>query len=146
MAAPTLLSSLLSLTVLATSGLVTASPHQALSGGSRGGNVPRGGSSYAGKMTWIGDTTGAYTSCGAPYEADSMYVAVNPSLLGCPVSGGAGAPMTITCNGQTISATAIDKCMGCDPNHIDVATAVYEACGFSTTDGGMQDSGISWSF
>lgn len=75
-----------------------------------------------------------------------MYVAVDPSLLGCPVSGGSGSPMTITCNGKTVSATAIDKCMGCDASHIDVATSVYEACGFSITDGGMQDSGISWSF
>lgn len=114
------------------SALVTATPFQ------KRGN-------YSGKMTWIGDTTGALTSCGAPYEAGSMYVAVNAALNTCPVSGGSGTPMTITCNGKTVQATAIDKCMGCDPDHIDVATAVYEACGFTTTDGGMQ-MGISWSF
>lgn len=101
---------------------------------------------YSGKMTWIGDTTGAYTSCGQQYEAGSMYVAVSPALNTCPVAGGTGSPMTITCNGQTVSAMAIDKCMGCSDDHIDVATAVYEACGFSTSDGGMQASGISWSF
>lgn len=99
--------------------------------------------SYSGKMTWIGPTTGAYTACGSLYESGSMYVAVNPALLTCSSTG---MPMTITCNGKTVNAFAIDKCMGCDTNHIDVAESVYEACGFSTTDGGMQDSGISWSF
>lgn len=73
-----------------------------------------------------------------------MYVAVAPSVHTCGT--GAGVPMTITCNGQTIQAMAADTCVGCDADHIDVATAVYEACGFNTGDGGMQDSGISWSF
>ncbi|PSR89037.1 hypothetical protein BD289DRAFT_336318, partial [Coniella lustricola] len=80
-------------------------------------------SAYSGRMTWIGPTTGAYTSCGATYEASSMYVAVDPSLLTC--SGTSGKSMTITCNGKTVQATAIDKCMGCTSDHIDVATAVY---------------------
>lgn len=100
--------------------------------------------SYSGKMTWIGPTTGAYSACGSEYAADSMYVAVSPGLLQC--SGTGGTPMTVNCNGKTIEATAIDKCMGCDPDHIDVATSVYEACGFNTGDGGMQMNGISWSF
>lgn len=99
--------------------------------------------SYSGKMTWIGPTTGAYTACGPMYESGNMYVAVNPSLLTCSTTG---MPMTITCNGTTVNAFAIDKCMGCDVDHIDVDQDVYEKCGFSTTDGGMQDSGISWSF
>lgn len=104
--------------------------------------------SYAGKMTWIGDTTGALTSCGQPYEADSLYVAVAPALNTCPLAGGAGTPITITCGdgGETVAAMAVDKCMGCGDDHIDVATAVWEACGYTTDDGGMHDQGISWSF
>lgn len=140
-----LASQLLSRTILATaSGLAAAHSSSSSSFHSRRVLAPR--ADYSGKMTWIGDTTGALTSCGQPYAADSMYVAVSPALNTCPVSGGTGEPMTISCNGRTVSATAIDKCMGCGDDHIDVATAVWEACGFSTSDGGMQDSGISWSF
>lgn len=96
------------------------------------------------KITWIGDTTGALTACGQPYEADSMYVAVDPTVLDCG-SDGKGTPMTVTANGKTVSAYAIDKCMGCDPTHIDVATAVYEALGYTLDDGGMHNTGkIDW--
>lgn len=96
------------------------------------------------KITWIGDTTGAYSACGQPYEAGSMYVAVNPGVLDCG-SDGKGTPMTVTANGKTVSAYAIDKCMGCDTDHIDVATAVYEALGYTLDDGGMHDTGnIKW--
>lgn len=96
------------------------------------------------KITWIGDTTGAYTACGQPYEAGSMYVAVNPNVLECG-SDGMGTPMTVTANGKTVSAIAADKCMGCDVTHIDVATAVYEALGYTLTDGGMHNTGnIDW--
>lgn len=98
------------------------------------------------KITWIGPTTGAYSSCGTLYEDGSMFVAVDPSVLPACAQGSTGTPMTITANGKTISAYAIDKCMGCDANHIDVATAVYEALGWDTTDGGMHDTGyIMWS-
>lgn len=96
------------------------------------------------KITWIGDTTGALSACGAPYEAGSMYVAVNPGVLDCGADG-LGTPMTVTANGKTVSAYAIDKCMGCDTTHIDVATAVYEALGFTLDDGGMHNTGkIDW--
>lgn len=101
------------------------------------------GTSFSGKITWIGDTTGALSACGAPYESGSMYVAVDPDVLDC--GSGTGTTMSITANGKTVSAYAIDKCMGCTSGHIDVATAVYEALGYTTDDGGMHDSGgISW--
>lgn len=101
------------------------------------------GSSFSGKITWIGDTTGALSACGAPYESGSMYIAVNPDVLDC--GSGTGTTMSVTANGKTVSAYAIDKCMGCTEDHIDVATAVYEALGYTTDDGGMHDSGgISW--
>lgn len=101
------------------------------------------GTSFSGKITWIGDTTGALSACGAPYESGSMYVAVNPDVLDC--GSGTGTKMTVTANGQTVDAYAVDKCMGCTTDHIDVATAVYEALGYNTGDGGMHDtSGISW--
>lgn len=129
--APSAFTRLVTMTLVAA---VSASPLERL--------AERG--SYSGKMTWIGPTTGAYSACGSLYADDSMYVAVDPSLLTC--SGTNGMPMTVSCNGKTINAYAIDKCMGCDTDHIDVATAVYEACGFTTTDGGLQTSGISWSF
>lgn len=104
---------------------------------------------YSGKITWIGDTTGALTSCGQPYEDDSLYVAVTPALNTCPLSGGVGAPIAVTCNGgqMHVNATAADKCMGCGEDHIDVSTAVWEACGYTIDDGGMHDEpGISWTF
>ncbi|KAF3761083.1 hypothetical protein M406DRAFT_73527 [Cryphonectria parasitica EP155] len=135
---PSYLTAFLSAMLLAAPALVRASPLQS----PPNPLLQRG--SYSGQMTWIGPTTGAYTSCGAVYDDSSMYVAVDPSLLQC--SGESGTSMTITCNGKTVQATAIDKCMGCASDHIDVATAVYEACGFSTSDGGSQTSGISWSF
>lgn len=101
------------------------------------------GTSFSGKITWIGDTTGAYSACGAPYEGNSMFVAVNPNVLDC--GSGTGVKMSVTANGKTVSAYAVDKCMGCTTDHIDVATAVYEALGYTTDDGGMHDtSGISW--
>lgn len=101
------------------------------------------GTSFSGKITWIGDTSGAYSACGAPYESGSMYVAVNPGVLDC--GSGKGTTMSITANGKTVSAYAIDKCMGCDSTHIDVSTAVYEALGYTTDDGGMHNTGaISW--
>lgn len=98
---------------------------------------------YSGKMTWIGDTTGMFSTCGPEYEDDSMFVAVTPSLLNC--GSGSGSAITIQCNGVTVEATVVDSCVACGDDRIDVATAVYEACGFSTGDGGIQ-YGISWSF
>lgn len=97
---------------------------------------------YSGKMTWIGKVNGAYAACGVKYQPGSMYVAVSESVLKC--NGQAGAPITITCNGRTVQAVANDLCPGCDTKQIDVSTAVYAACGFDIGDGGMQNSGISW--
>lgn len=72
-----------------------------------------------------------------------MFVAVNPDVLDC--GSGTGTAMTITANGKTVNAYAVDKCMGCTTTHIDVATAVYEALGYTLDDGGMHDTGaISW--
>lgn len=108
------------------------------------GSTSISGTDFTGKLTWIGDTTGAYSACGVPYEANSMFVAVNPSVLDCGADG-QGSPMTITANGKTVSAVAIDKCMGCDTTHIDVASAVWTALGYTFDDGGMHDNpGLSW--
>lgn len=102
------------------------------------------GTTFSGKITWIGDTTGAYGACGQMYETGKMYVAVNPSVLDCGTDG-MGTPMTITANGKTVNAIAQDKCMGCPDDHIDVATDVYEALGYNTGDGGMHDNaGLTW--
>lgn len=102
------------------------------------------GTTFSGKITWIGDTTGAYGACGQPYEDGKYYVAVNPSVLDCGPDG-MGTPMTITANGKTISAVAQDKCPGCPVDHIDVATDVYKKLGYTIDDGGMHDNaGLTW--
>lgn len=120
----------------------TTAASATVSSGSGSGSIS--GTTFSGKLTWIGDTTGAYSACGQPYEADSMFVAVNPNVLDCG-SDGMGSAMTITANGKTVSAVAIDKCMGCDETHIDVASAVWTALGYTFDDGGMHDNaGLSW--
>lgn len=114
----------------------------ATSSGSGSGSI--GGTDFSGKITWIGDTTGAYSACGVPYESGSMFVAVNPSVLDCGTDG-QGTSMSITANGKTVTAVAIDKCMGCETTHIDVASAVWTALGYTFDDGGMHDNaGLSW--
>lgn len=120
----------------------TTAASATVSSGSGSGSIS--GTTFSGKLTWIGDTTGAYSACGQPYEADSMFVAVDPSVLDCG-SDGMGSAMTITANGKTVTAVAIDKCMGCDETHIDVASAVWTALGYTFDDGGMHDNaGLSW--
>lgn len=128
--------------VVATTPTTTSEAAAATTTASGSGSVS--GTSFSGKLTWIGDTTGAYSACGQPYEADSMFVAVNPNVLDCGTDG-MGSAMTITANGKTVSAVAIDKCMGCDESHIDVASAVWTALGYTFDDGGMHDNaGLSW--
>lgn len=84
--------------------------------------------SFSGFITPIGEISdaGALSACGQEYVTGSMFVAVQPSLLPADCSP---APISIQCNGKTVSAQAVDKCMGCGPDHIDVSAAVYEACG-----------------
>lgn len=95
----------------------------------------------ANKMTPIFGTVApsGQTSCsGQTYDASTLYVAVDPSLLdaaACPTSStGIGYAITIECNGLTVQAQANDKCMGCTSDWIDVAPAVWEACGYSVQD------------
>lgn len=97
----------------------------------------------ANQMTPIfaGAVTGSpSTSCsGEPYTDASMFVAIDPDLFTsatvCPTSStGTGYAITIECNGQTVQAQANDKCMGCNTTHIDVAPAVWQACGFELAD------------
>lgn len=97
----------------------------------------------ADKMTPIfgaSSDAGATTSCtGESYTDSSMFVAIDPSLYTdattCPISSaGTGYAITITCNGKTVQAQANDKCMGCDASWIDVAPAVWQACGYDLTD------------
>ncbi|CAN8106249.1 unnamed protein product [Discula destructiva] len=124
-----------------------APPAAATSASSDSGTVSVSGTTFEGKITWIGDTTGAYGACGQPYENGKMYVAVNPSVLDCGADG-MGTPMTIIANGHTVNAVAADKCMGCTVDHIDVASDVYAALGYNSadpTDGGMHDNpGLKW--
>lgn len=111
---------------------------------SASGSSSISGTDFSGKITWIGETTGAYSACGVLYEQDSMFVAVNPDVLDCGADG-KGTPMSITANGVTVDAVAIDKCMGCETTHIDVASAVWTALGYTFDDGGMHDNaGLSW--
>lgn len=96
----------------------------------------------ANKMTPIFGTVApsGQTSCsGQTYDAGTLYVAVDPSLFvdatACPISStGTGYAITIECNGLTVQAQANDKCMGCTSDWIDVAPAVWEACGYSVED------------
>ena len=84
--------------------------------------------SFSGYITPIGEISdaGALSACGQEYVTGSMFVAVQPSLLPADCSP---APISIQCNGATVSAQVVDKCMGCGPDHIDVSAAVYVACG-----------------
>lgn len=100
--------------------------------------------SYSGYITPIGETSnaGARSACGQEYVTGSMFVAVQPSLLPADCSP---APISIQCNGATVSAEVVDKCMGCGPDQIDVSAAVYVACGGK--EGGIDPlPGRTWSF
>lgn len=100
--------------------------------------------SYSGYITPIGETSnaGALSACGQEYVTGSMFVAVQPSLLPADCSP---APISIQCNGATVSAGVVDKCMGCGPDHIDVSAAVYVACGGK--EGGIDPlPDMTWSF
>lgn len=96
----------------------------------------------ANKMTPIfgASPVGGATSCtGESYTDSSLYVAINPSLFTgadtCPASStGTGYSITIECNGLTVQAQANDKCPGCTSDWIDVAPAVWEACGYTIDD------------
>ncbi|KAI3395042.1 hypothetical protein diail_1865 [Diaporthe ilicicola] len=83
---------------------------------------------FSGYLTPIGETSnsGALTACGQEYVTGSMFVAVQPALLPADCSP---KPISIQCAGKTVQAQAVDKCMGCGTDHIDVSAAVYEACG-----------------
>lgn len=98
--------------------------------------------SFSGYITPIGEISdaGALSACGQEYVTGSMFVAVQPSLLPADCSP---APITIECNGATVSAQAVDKCMGCGPDHIDVSAAVYVACGGEK--GGIDPFNATWS-
>lgn len=100
--------------------------------------------SYSGYITPIGEQSnaGALSACGQEYVTGSMFVAVDPSLLPADCSP---APISIQCNGATVSAQVVDKCMGCGPDHIDVSAAVYTACGGK--EGGIDPiQGATWSY
>lgn len=104
--------------------------------------TPHKRTTYSGHLTPIGETVGALTSCGQTYEADSMFVAVDPTLLAADC---VPKTMTINCPNGQVTARAVDKCIDCDTTHIDVASAVYAACG-GTESGVDPIHGISWSF
>lgn len=97
---------------------------------------------FANKMTPIfgASPVGGATSCtGQSYTDSSLYVAIDPDLFTgadtCPSSStGTGYAITIVCNGNTVQAQANDKCPGCTADWIDVAPAVWEACGYSIDD------------
>ena len=100
--------------------------------------------SYSGYITPIGEQSnaGALSACGQEYVTGSMFVAVDPSLLPADCSP---APISIQCDKKTVSAQVVDKCMGCGPDHIDVSSAVYTACGGK--EGGIDPiQGATWSF
>lgn len=100
--------------------------------------------SFSGYITPIGEISnaGALSACGQEYVTGSMFVAVQPSLLPADCSP---APISIQCNGATVSAQVVDKCMGCGSDHIDVSAAVYVACGGK--EGGIDPlQGMEWSF
>lgn len=96
----------------------------------------------ANKMTPIFGTvapSGATSCTGQTYDESTMFVAIDPSLFTgadtCPTSSaGTGYSITIQCNGKSVQAQANDKCMGCDATWIDVAPAVWEACGYEVAD------------
>ncbi|KAG8158509.1 hypothetical protein KVR01_011631 [Diaporthe batatas] len=98
--------------------------------------------SFSGYITPIGEISnaGALSACGQEYVTDSLFVAVQPSLLPADCSP---RSITIRCKSGTVTAQVVDKCTGCGPDHIDVSAAVYTAAGGEQ--GGIDPiHGCSW--
>lgn len=72
-----------------------------------------------------------------------MYAVVGSGLHTCQAD--TKTWVSITCNGKTVPAIVVDSCDDCDASELKVQTSVYEACGFETTDSGVQ-TGIDFTF
>jgi len=76
---------------------------------------------HSGRGTWYQPGLG---SCGKVDNAGEMIVALSESLMGSPPRY-CGKTITITSNGKTASATAVDSCPGCGPGDLDMSPALF---------------------
>lgn len=97
--------------------------------------VKRGGGAT---LTWFHPGLGA---CGGHNGENDFIIAISHLIW----DGGShcGDTVTISYRGQTVQATVVDECMGCDPNHIDLSPGLLHHIAGPGTD---QVTDAVWSF
>ncbi|KAF4217944.1 hypothetical protein CNMCM8980_000096 [Aspergillus fumigatiaffinis] len=96
-----------------------------------------------GQLTYYDTATSASapSSCGLTNDGFSENVVALP--VGIMTDADCGKTVTITYNGITKTATAVDKCMGCSPTDLDASRHLFgELADF----GAGRISGMSWYF
>jgi len=89
------------------------------------------------RMTYYDITVGPVACGGATYGANDFVIALNhPQFGNTPGSSPyCGQTVTITYNGNTVSAVVVDECMGCPYGGIDCTEGVFKALAGSLTAG-----------
>lgn len=93
--------------------------------GSSGGACSKG-SPCKGDITYYEAGMGA---CGFPSDGSKEDVVALPhGLMGTQSNGNpfCGRKVTITLNGKSIVAEVVDKCMGCEPEDLDLSNHAFE--------------------
>ncbi|ERT01643.1 expansin family protein [Sporothrix schenckii 1099-18] len=128
-----------------------ASPSTSSSSSGSGGSGGSGSSSGSSGTTFTGDMT-YYTvgmgSCGTDQTGEDLsqnIVAINVEQMGSQSNDNplCGKTITISANGNTATATIMDKCMGCAYGAIDVSEKVFTDI-FGSLDAGR--SPVTWWF
>ncbi|KIH93115.1 expansin family protein [Sporothrix brasiliensis 5110] len=122
-----------------------ASPSTSSSSSGSGGSGGSSGTTFTGDMTYY---TVGLGSCGTDQTGDDLtqnIVAMNVEQMGSQSNGNplCGQTITISANGNTATATIMDKCMGCAYGAIDVSEKVFTEI-FGSLDVGR--SPVTWWF
>ncbi|RLV04631.1 hypothetical protein CTZ27_10520 [Streptomyces griseocarneus] len=129
----------------AVAALVAAVTGIALGTGTAAADVPVG-KPMTGKMTYYTDK--GYGACGTPIDATSQdLVAVSPSWWASANPNNdplcRGISVEVSYNGKTIRVPVKDKCLSCDPTHIDLSQPTFQK--LAPLDRGVVN-GITWKF
>ncbi|KAJ5355464.1 Allergen Asp f 7 [Penicillium cataractarum] len=100
------------------------------------------GSPCSGDITYYDTATTSSnpSSCGTTNDGTTERVLALPH--GIMTDSDCGKTVTVSYNGETVTGTVVDKCMGCDDTSIDLSRAFFEAVAGSLDAGRI--SGVEW--
>lgn len=118
---------------------------QESTGGSSGSGSSAPSDSHTGELTYYDVGMGACGFDDSGKDESENIVAISHVVMGTQSNGNPMCDQTISisANGKTIKATVRDKCMGCEPNDVDVSKAAFKEL-FGSLDLGRTE--VKWWF